>query len=325
MSTAAIVISFFLFIAFLVGLVKPSVLLGKGAGRGKAFLVFFLPSVILFFVGGYLTNEEYDEAWANPEGVTRLVLSKKGFTKLPDRLSEFQQLEELILKNNNISELDEDILKSMPNLKKLDLENNPISELPEWMAELGLESLELDGTNITTIPEGIRQAIKDIDYDKTPLALEEKVTYEALKDSLQDQGYPQTESFGDFAVRKLMGKDYGYDKQFKKGTLYYTKGVPDDKIDSLGQFLVNNGYFTDEREVSMQLKYNDRTGVNAYELRAVYAGGDEPLEEDLHAIFELLTLMISKEVFEDMPVHFHLTDDEFKESLYVFRSDGKEW
>ena len=324
MATISIVLSFFLFLAFLVGLVQPSVLLGKkNPKRSKIFLFFFLPSIVLFLVAGQLTSEEYEEAWENPQGVTRLVLSKKGFDELPERLREFKDLEELILKNNNISELDEDILKAMPNLKKLNLENNPIQELPEWMEELGLERLELDGTQVERISDELRNSIAKIEYDETPLGMKEAAEYESKKDSLMVA--PRTESFGDFAMRKLRGKEYGYERTFKKGVLFYTDGVPPEKIDSLGAFLMEHGYFSDERNVAMQLKYNDRKGFNAYELRAVYGGGDEPLDDELQGIFQLLALMISKEVFDEMPVHFHLTDDRFKESLYVFRSDGKQW
>lgn len=323
MANAALILCVLFFFAFVVGLFKPQMLLGsRNPKRRKLFLRFLFPSLILFLITGFLTNEENDRDWENPEGVTRLVLSNKDLTAMPERLKEFEILEELSLRNNQITELDEGILKSLPSLKLLNLENNPIEELPLWLADLVLERLELDGTRISVIPEELRQAIESIDYDNTPLALAEKETYEAMKDSLS--GYPETESFGDFAFRKLIGKDYGYDKQFKKGTLYYTKGVPEDKIDSLGQFLMDNGYFTDDREISMQLKYNDQTGVKAYELRAVYSGGDEPLEDELYPIFELLSMMISQQVFDGMSVHFILTDDQFEESKYVFKSDSNQ-
>ena len=324
MATVAIVLSFFLFLAFLVGLVQPSVLLGKkNPKRSKIFLFFFLPSIVLFLVAGQLTSDEYEQAWENPAGVTRLVLSKKGFDELPERLREFKDVEELVLKNNNITDLDEEILKSMPKLKKLNLENNPLKELPSWMSELQLDRLLLDGTQLETLSDEMRNSITKIEYADTPLGIKEEAEYESKKDSLATA--PRTESFGDFAMRKLRGKEYGYERTFKKGVLFYTDGVPPEKIDSLGAFLIQHGYFSDERTVAMQLKYNDRKGFNAYELRAVYVGGDEPLDEELQDVFQLIAKMISKEVFDEIPVHFHLTDDHFKESLYVFRSDGKQW
>lgn len=318
MAIAALLLTVAFFIAFIIGLIKPSIVLGKSdPKRSKLFLRFLLPSMVLFGITGYLTNKEYDANWKNPEGVTRLVLTDKDFNELPDRLKEFQDLEDLSLKNNQIQFLDEEILKSIPNLKSINLENNPISELPLWLKDLGLETLDLGGTQIVEIPGEIRNAITNINYEDTPLALTENKELEILKDSVS--GYPETESLGDFAVRKLLGKEYGYEKQFKQGTLYYTKGVAEAKVDSLGSFLIRNGYFTDDKEVSMQIRYNEQTGIKAYELRAVY-GPEEPLEAELYPIFDLLALMVSEGVFDGMPTHFHLTDNEFNKTKYIFKS-----
>lgn len=318
MATAALLLTFAFFVAFIIGIFKPSVIIRSGeATRSKIMLYTLLPSMLFFGLTGYLANMDNQADWENPEGVTRLVLSQEKLDSLPVRLKEFQDLEDLVLRNNNISELDEEILKSIPNLKSINLENNPIAELPLWLKDLGLVTLDIDGTQVAEIPAELKESIPNINYENTPLALAENIVNKAMRDSLPD--YPETESLGDFAVRKLLGKEYGYEKQFKQGTLYYTKGVAEEKVGSLGAFLIKNGYFTDDKEVSMQITYNDQLDIKAYELRAVY-GPEEPLEAELYPVFDLLALMVSEGVFDGMSTHFHLTDNEFNKTKYLFKS-----
>lgn len=317
MVSGIILIAFILFIVFVVGMVKPTAVLPGGmASRGKVFLIYFGSGMVLFFVAGFLGNEENDHNWENPEGVTKLAIDRMDFDAMPERLLEFEGLEELSIQENNIEVLDQKLLQALPTLHTLNISDNPIKEIPAWLAETSIQTLTLDGTQVEDLSIEILNAIPNISYENTPLAKREAEQREIAKAN----GEPSSESLSDYALRQLMGKDYGYEKQFKQGTLYYTKGVDEVKIDSLGAFLVENGYFIEDREISMQLTYKD-VGVNAYELRAVYSGdANEELPQDYQEIFTSLAFMISHQVFDGKPVHFHLTDDEFDESLFVLKS-----
>ncbi|UXX81274.1 leucine-rich repeat domain-containing protein [Reichenbachiella carrageenanivorans] len=298
-------------------MVKPSVVLpGRQAKRGKVFLVYFGSAFVLFLVAGFLGNKENNYKWENPEGVTKLNIDRMKFDAMPERLLEFEGLEELSLSENNIEVLDQKLIQAMPALHTLNLSGNPIKEIPDWLAETSIQTLVLDDTQVENLSIDILHTIPNLSYENTPLAKREA----ELREVAKANGEPSSESLSDYALRQLMGKDYGYEKQFKKGTLYYTKGVDETKVDSLGDFMIENGYFIDEREISMQLTYKD-VGVNAYELRAVYSGdANEELPQEYHDIFTQLAYMVSHQVFEGKPVHFHLTDEEFEESLFVLKS-----
>ena len=281
-------------------------------------LQFLLPSFVALFLGTYLTLKGEDEKWDNPEGTTSINLRGKGFKELPEKLKDFKDLERLVLANCKIETLDKDVLMAMPKLHTLDLSNNPIKEIPVWFAELKLKTLDVDETKIDSIPEVVKQAIADISYKDTPLEEKELLAQKEQEKKDEKEGKPKGESFGQFAMRKLIGKEYGFKKEFKKGELYYTKVVPEDKVEKLGQYLEKQGFFNDEKEVSMQITYNDNKDVEAYELRAVYSGGDK-LEKSIEEVFKFHATLISSSIFDNHPVHFHLTNDKFV-TLHTMKS-----
>ncbi|MFY0652708.1 MAG: leucine-rich repeat domain-containing protein [Cyclobacteriaceae bacterium] len=317
-----LIISLLLFLAFLVGMIKPSIVIkSANASRGKVFLYYFLTSFICFIVVGYLGNKETDEALENPEGVTELRLTSKKYDDVPEFLSDFTDLKELSLKNNNISELAKTLLK-LKQLEELDLSNNPLEEIPEWIIQLeNLKKLDLDNTKIDTIPESVLAAIEDISFEGTPYkSIQEEQRQGAGTQSEGENSVEEgeEESFGDFALRKLMGKDYGYKKEFKEGELFYIKPITEVQVDSLGAYLENAGFFNDEKKVSMQITKNTRADPPRYELRAIVEEGG--LDEDTRTAFKLQAMLISMGIFNNEPVDFHLCDEEFNTHT-VLKSD----
>ncbi len=314
MENILLVVSLVLFIAFIIGMFKPSaVVKTNNPGRGKVFLFFFLPSFICFVIVGVLGNKKTEEALQNPEGVEKLSLISKGYDKVPELLTDFKDLKVLSLRNNEISSLDKTLL-AMPLLEELDLSSNPIEEIPEWLTELkNLKKLVLDDTKIDTIPATVFSLVDRLSYDNTPFEdrqqAAKKIAEQADKnmdeESDEDSG---DESLGDFAIRKLLGNEHGYKRSFKKGDLYYIKPVTKVQADSLGNFLVESGFFNDDKKVSMQITYNSKADKPVYELRAITA---KEMDDEIKNAFKLQALFISLRVFDGQPVDFHLCDDQF--------------
>lgn len=307
-----------LFFAFIIGLVKPSVIIRKGkASRGKIFSFLFLPAFVLFLIVGVIGNRKTAEALENPGGVEKLRLNSKGYEDIPVFLKDFKDLKSLSLKNNDISTFNKTLL-SMPLLEELDLSMNPINTIPDWVTELtNLEKLDLDKTNIDSIPQALLSSGLDISYIGTPLyvKMNEQKNEEASQKKESDSG---EESLGDFAIRKLLGNEHGYKKSFKKGDLYYIKPVTDVQADSLGAFLTETGFFNDDQNVSMQITFNSKIEKPTYELRAIT---DKEINEDIKSAFKLQALLISLRVFEGEPLDFHLCDDQFNTHTILSSSD----
>src|SRR2546421_7095270 len=62
---------------------------------------------------------------------------------------------------------------------------------------------------------------------------------------------------------------YGKELKFKKGQLFYTSKVTKDEADKLGNYLVKEGFFTDMKEITVQLNKSGST----YEFRMVVLKG----------------------------------------------------
>lgn len=313
MENILLVISLVLFIAFIIGMFKPSaVVKTDNPGRGKVFLFFFLPSFICFVIVGVLGNKRTEDALQHPEGVEELSLISKGYDKVPELLTDFKDLKVLSLRNNDISSLDKTLL-AMPLLEELDLSSNPIEEIPEWITQLtNLKKLVLDNTKIDTIPATVSSLVDRLSYDNTPFGDRQQKAKEIAEQGNQEAEEPEVdtedESLGDFAMRKLLGNDHGYKRSFKKGDLYYIKPVTKVQADSLGNFLVQSGFFNDDKKVSMQITYNSKADKPVYELRAITA---KEMDDEIKNAFKLQALFISLRVFDGQPVDFHLCDDQF--------------
>ncbi|MFT7036358.1 MAG: hypothetical protein ACJA2S_004887 [Cyclobacteriaceae bacterium] len=314
-----------LFFAFLIGLVKPSVIIRNGkVSRGKIFLFVWLPSFVLFAITGVIGNRKTAEALEKSDGVeelrlinpmgivcdsikliflikptptptkegnlilqtskfiiykTRRVNSSKGYKEIPVFLKDFKDLKSLSLRNNDITTIGKTLL-SMSLLKELDLSNNPINFIPNWITELThLKKIDLDKTNIDLILQILLSSGVNILYISNPLNA--KLNEQKAIDEKEDSG---DESLGDFVIRKLLGNEHGYKNSFTKGDLYYIKPITDIQADSLGAFLIEDGFLNDDKNVSMQITFNPKLEKPAYELRAIT---DKEIGEDIQNVFKL--------------------------------------
>lgn len=313
MENVLLIISLVLFMAFIVGMFKPSTVIRVGKpSRGKVFLFFFIPTFICFVFVGMLGSQKTTEALENPEGVEELRLTSRNYDKVPELLKDFKDLKVLSLRNNNITSLNKTILE-MPLLEELDLSSNPLIEIPEWLADLGhLKKINLNKTSIDTIPALLDKSI-EITYSDTPYERKE------LARKTDQEADMESEGLGEFAIRKLLGNEHGYKKKFKKGELYYIKPVTEAQVDSLGAYLTTTGFFNDDRKVSMQITYNSKSEKPVYELRAIT---EENLEEGIIESFKLQAMFISLKVFEGEPLHFHLCDDQFNTHTILSSQDS---
>ncbi|MGB3467501.1 MAG: leucine-rich repeat domain-containing protein [Cyclobacteriaceae bacterium] len=160
-----------LLIAFLIGMIRPRYVIPFGnPGRGTVILIYFTPFLLIIGTILYFLRAKEPVYQELPENVTRLGFYDKGLKALPPNITDYENLVELNLKSNHIRHLDKQTFRRLPKLKYLNLHNNPIKELPEWLGDLQLESLTLDGTDIEYIPDNLLKNIPEISYADTPLA-----------------------------------------------------------------------------------------------------------------------------------------------------------
>jgi len=94
------------------------------------------------------------------EGVTRLDLSGKGITEIPECIGQLTNLQTLDFGENQITEIPE-CIGQLTNLQTLDLNENQITEIPECIGKLtNLKGLDFRENQITEIPEYIGQLTK---------------------------------------------------------------------------------------------------------------------------------------------------------------------
>ena len=91
-----------------------------------------------------------------------LNLNKNKFTKVPDVISESQNLERLDLSHNQITSLSEKISKS-PKLSNLNLSNNKLREIPEYIVNMdNLRFLDISYNNLQYLPDFTRSKITSL-------------------------------------------------------------------------------------------------------------------------------------------------------------------
>lgn len=162
------------FALLVIGMFNPRLVIPfRNSGRAMVLLFYLTPILLIVGLIGYFLQGK-DTSMDDPEEVIYLNLYDRGLSALPENLEMYVNLRELNLKNNRITDLDESTLRELKNLKFLNLHNNPVRQLPDWLGELGLEELVLDGTEVEYIPEKIRSGIPKISYEDTPLERLEK-------------------------------------------------------------------------------------------------------------------------------------------------------
>lgn len=112
-----------------------------------------------------------------------------------------------------------------------------------------------------------------------------------------------------FLLSGCSGEDFGTKLNFgDNNELYYTDIVKVSEAQSLGDYLINEGFFKeDDNERSVQL---DKTGTT-YEFRIVIKKGLEQ-DDDTIDIMKIFTTELSENVFDRASVDIHLCDDRFK-------------
>lgn len=293
----------------ILGLISPKLILRNSAHpkRSKVLLLLGLPSFILFVAFGFTYESSWDAALKDKENVLEVSLKYMNLTELPEELSTMKQLVKLDLSKNNLTELP-NYLRDFNKLEELNLSDNPISELPVWLTDLkSLKRLTLDRTDIIAIPVGLESA--EVSYKETPLyqiehpVLEEaKEKPELAEEKMQEDDH--SESFGEFAMRKFMGRDYGSRRKFEKGEIFYEQPVTKDQVDQIGEFMLLLGVFNDENESSMLLELDE----DIYKLKMV-VNEDSELNADLIAAFTTIKSAIQLDVFPNDKFQLILTDD----------------
>jgi hypothetical protein len=99
-------------------------------------------------------------------------------------------------------------------------------------------------------------------------------------------------------------KDYGTKLKFKDGELYYTKNVAKEDADKLGNYLVDKGFFSDDKRITVQL---DKGGKDTVLFRFVVIDSfvNKPQYADL---WQAMAGELSKDVFSNKPVTVHFCD-----------------
>ncbi len=104
-------------------------------------------------------------------GETRLDLSDRGITELPEEIGQLTRLTELNLNGNQLRELPEEI-GQLTSLKELHLRGNQLTKLPKEVGQLtSLTRLDLDGNQLTELPKEIWQltSLKELLLDRIQL------------------------------------------------------------------------------------------------------------------------------------------------------------
>lgn len=294
-------------ILMILSLIMPKKLLFflSNRSRKKSFLVYGLPAFLFFIVSMAISPDRLATALEKPLETKRLSLSRKGIDKVPEEVARLLNLEELNLSNNDFSEFPE-IIRDLQKLKRLDLSDNPISTVPEWVNDHpALEEIDLSGSKITARPK-LRENIA-LRYNDTPAYEKEQSENrpEAQEGQSAELNEEHAESFSEFATRKLLGRDYGYRRKYKKGEIFYDHPVTKEEVDKLGDFFTMLKYFNDENAVSVILNKDDD---NIYLLKMVVDEGQ--MDDSAVETFGEIRKWIQESLFPSEKVHLQLIDED---------------
>lgn len=103
-------------------------------------------------------------------------------------------------------------------------------------------------------------------------------------------------------------QNYGKRLEFKGSELYYTSSVSIDEAKRLGNYLVSNGFFTDNNKGGT-VQLNKEGGT--YEFRMVIKKGLENDQEFIQTTKQIAAVL-SNDVFGGKEVDIHLCDDQLK-------------
>lgn len=109
-----------------------------------------------------------------------------------------------------------------------------------------------------------------------------------------------------FLTALISCSNYGSKLTFNNGELYYTNNVTEAEANRLGEFLVQDGFFSGNT-ISVQL---DKSG-DTYLFRMVSQEGVEN-DPTYLALAEAYTGTLSEKIFNGSPVDFHFCDTSLK-------------
>jgi hypothetical protein len=106
--------------------------------------------------------------------------------------------------------------------------------------------------------------------------------------------------------------NYGTRLEYKKGELYYTENAKKEDAEKLGSYLLERGFFYDDKRTSGQLDAKGDTVLFRFVIMDGFA--DKPEMIDL---WKRTAADMSKQVFNNKPVNIHFCDKYFKTEKVV--------
>ena len=274
--------------------------------RAKVLLYYGIPAIVLLIVGLIMTPSRLAEALENPMQARTLSLSGKRLSVMPEEVLQLKVLEELDLSNNRLGEVPEGI-RSLTTLVSLDLSENPLSELPLWLSEMpNLKTIVLYQTAIDSVPAAF-SAI-NVEYQKRSEEVDEEELM-AGNQTTDESDDKRTESFGEYAKRRLLGNDFGHKRKFKKGEVYYDHPVTKETADKVGELLLIFGFFNDERATTVILAQAEE----AKPVRMKMVIDESKLNDEVLDAFLMIKTMVKETAFPDDELDLILVDSDLDE------------
>lgn len=107
----------------------------------------------LLFKGNLYVYNSLSEALSEPSKVVRLDLGGQQMRRLPQRILELNNLEELYLSDNQLSNLPDSMIFKLRKLRVLDLSNNNFQQVPAQVAKMSsLNYLNLSANRLSQLP-----------------------------------------------------------------------------------------------------------------------------------------------------------------------------
>ena len=308
--TLLILVFLILFIWALIAPKKLTSLGGGKPGRGKAFLFYFIPMIVLFIAMGKVSEKQKELAETNPEEVTYLIMSDDGLSEWPAYTSGLVNIDRWQLSDNSLTEISEQV-KELKNLRKLELENNPIRKLPTWLTEMeALELLDLRGTLIdstaTEIIYELRNNGVEVRFTGTPL-LPLEVDETASEEEQRAAEDEHAESFWEFAERRILYGGEDYRRKYLAGEIYYEEGIEHALVDSLGAALIDLGLFSEDKEVTAKLT-QEESGVYHVKVVTIYDEAEDIKVDEL-ASWQFIGILLKAQVFPEQEMSLSLCGD----------------
>ncbi len=292
----------------ILALIIPKKLLSFTAkpSRTKAILFFGLPAIILFTIAITAAPSRLELALEDPENTFQLSLSNKSISTLPPEVATLTSLKELDISKNKFTEFPA-MINKLTDLASLDLSGNPIKKIPDWItSHPNLREIDLSNTEIIEVPEKFNRFA--INYENTPLSESQKPIEKPLADQTGNltktnkAEEDHSESLAEFALREILGNDYGFKRKFKKGEVYYKEPITQKEADKIGKFFVGLDYFNDENEVSVLLNKEKKI----YILKMVVL--EDQLDDKALEAFGDIRKWINEDIFPNEKFHLLLID-----------------